>query len=90
VTTNPYLQVTCEILGALDQVTRAGQSPLMRKVLDILRREALRPDLRLAQPEVAALMGAIEDLEHEAARRAPDPAAFNRRAQVVVAALSAS
>jgi len=36
------------------------------------------------------VMGAIQDLEHEAARLAPDPAAFNRRAQVVVAALSAS
>jgi hypothetical protein len=88
--TNPVLEVTCELLGALDQVTRSGQSPLMRKVLDILRREALRPDLRLGQPEVDAVMGAIQDLEHEAARLAPDPAAFNRRAQVVVAALSAS
>ena len=88
--TNPYLQVTCELLGALEQVTRSGQSPLMQKVLDLLRREALLPDLGLGQPEVAAVMGAIEDLEHEAARRAPDPAAFNRRAQVVVAALSAS
>ena len=88
--TNPYLQVTCELLAALDQVTRSGQSPLMQKVLEILRREALRPDLQLGQPEVAAVMGAIQDLEHEAARRAPDPAAFNRRAQVVVAALAAS
>jgi hypothetical protein len=88
--TNQYLEVTCELLGALEQVTRFGQSPLMRKVLDILRREALRPDLRLEKPEVAAVMGAIEDLEHEAARLAPDSAAFNRRAQVVVAALSAS
>ena len=88
--TNPVLEVTCELLGALDQVTRSGQSPLMRKVLDILRREALRPDLRLGQLEVDAVMGAIQDLEHEAARLAPDPAAFNRRAQVVVAALSAS
>jgi hypothetical protein len=56
--TNPDLEVTHELLGALEHVTRSGQSPVMHKVLSILRREALRPNLRLAQPELAALMGA--------------------------------
>jgi hypothetical protein len=86
---NPDLEVTHELLGALEHVTRSGQSPVMHKVLSILRREALRSELRLAQPELTALMGAIADLEHEAARRAPDAAAFNLRAQLVVATLTA-
>ena len=90
-TPRPYplaLDVTRELMGALEDATRPGQEHLMRKVLEILRQEVLRPGLRLGEADLAVVTLALAELEHEVARPAPDLAGFNRRAQTVMDALA--
>lgn len=82
------LTIAQELLDALADATRPGQLHLMHRVLSILQREMLSPSLRLSEGQVAAVMAAVTELEHEAARNAPDTEMFIGRAQVIVDVLS--
>jgi hypothetical protein len=77
-----------ELLVVLTEATRSGQAPVMCRVLDILQGDMLRPTVRLTQPQVAAAMAAMTELQHEAARAAPDVALFCARARLVIDILS--
>jgi hypothetical protein len=79
-----------ELLVSLIDATRSGQRPVMCRVLDILQGDILRPTVRLTQPEVAAVMAVVTELQQEAARAAPDIALFCARARVVIDILSSA
>ena len=79
-----------ELLGSLIDATRSGQRPVMCRVLDILQGDILRPTVRLTQPQVVAVMAAVTELQHEAARAAPDIALFCVRARLVIDILSSA
>jgi hypothetical protein len=79
-----------ELLGILTEATRSGQRHVMCRVLDILQGDILRPTVRLTQPQVVAVMAAVTELQHEAARAAPDIALFCARARVVIDVLSSA
>jgi hypothetical protein len=80
--------VARELLGILMDATRSGQRHVMGRVLDILQGDILRPTVRLTPPQVAAVMAAVTELQHEAARAAPDLALFCARARLVTDILS--
>ena len=80
--------VARELLLALTDATRSGQRHVMCRVLDILQGDILRPSVRLSQPEVVAVLAAVTDLEHQAARPAPDLALFCARARLVIDIIS--
>jgi hypothetical protein len=73
-----------ELMGTFDVVTRSGQDHVMRKVLRILRTEVLSVGLSLTDGQLGVVMSSLNDLEHEAGRVVPRPAAFNDNASVVV------
>ena len=77
-----------ELLVALIDATRAGQRHVMCRVLDILQGDILRPTVQLTQPQVVAVMAVVTELQHEAARAAPDLALFCARARLVIDVLS--
>jgi hypothetical protein len=81
------LSVVGELMGALELVTQAGQAHVMKKILGILRREMLLLAAPLAAADLACLLDAMAELEHEAGRLAPTAAAFNRHARVVTGVL---
>jgi hypothetical protein len=81
------LGIVTELTVALNLATRSGQSHLMNKVLGILRREMLEVKGPLAGADLACLLNAMSELEHEVGRISPLPNAFNRHAQVVIDAL---
>jgi len=81
------LSVVDELMGALELVTRAGQQHVMDKILAILRREMLLVAAPFAAADLASLLDAMAELEHEAGRIAPTAAAFNRHARVVTGVL---
>jgi len=81
------LGIVTELTVALNLATRSGQSHLMSKVLGILRREMLEVKGPLAGADLACLLNAMSELEHEVGRISPLPNAFNRHAQVVIDAL---
>jgi hypothetical protein len=72
------------MLSRLVDATPAGQHHLMRKVLPLLRREALDPSARFQPNHRALIMRSLDELEHEAACVAPDPEVFDRKAEVLV------
>ncbi|HXJ23496.1 MAG TPA: hypothetical protein VMT03_24995 [Polyangia bacterium] len=76
-----------ELTGSLESATRSGQEHLMDKVLAILRREILEVQGPFVGADLACLLEAMSELEHEAGRVAPMPVAFNRQAHLVIAAL---
>jgi len=82
--------VARELLLALTDATRSGQRHVMCRVLDILQGDILRPSVRLSQPQVVAATAAVTELQHEAARAAPDIALFCARARVVIDILSSA
>jgi hypothetical protein len=77
-----------QVLTSLTEATRSGQRHLMCRVLDILQSDVIRPTVRLTHPQVVAVMAAVTELQHEAARAAPDIALFCARARVVIDILS--
>jgi hypothetical protein len=79
-----------ELLVVLTEVTRSGQRHVMCRVLDILQDGILRPTARLTQPQVVAVMAAVTELQHEAARAAPDIALFRARARLVIDILASA
>jgi hypothetical protein len=79
-----------ELLTSLTKATRSGQRHLMCRVLDILQGDIIRPTVRLTHPQVVAVMAAVTELQHEAARAAPDIALFCLRARVVIDILSSA
>jgi hypothetical protein len=81
------LSVVDELTGALELVTRAGQQHVMNKIVAILRREMLLVAAPFAAADLASLLNAMAELEHEAGRIAPTAAAFNRHARVVIGVL---
>ncbi len=81
------LDVAAELMGSLELTTRSGQGHVMNKVLAILRHEVLDADGPLVAAEVACLLEAMSELEHEAGRVSPLPIAFNRHAHLVIEAL---
>ena len=81
------LGVVSELTEALNLATRPGQEHLMNKVLSILRREILDLRAPLFGSELARLLDAMSELEHEAGRIAPLASDFNRHAQVILDAL---
>jgi hypothetical protein len=81
------LGVVTELTQALNLATRPGQEHLMNKVLAILRGEILEMRAPFDAAELASLLDAMSELEHEAGRIAPLPNTFNRHAQTVVDAL---
>jgi len=72
------------MLNRLVDVTPAGQQYLMAKVLPLLRREALDPSAHFQPKHCELIMRALDELEHEAARVAPDPGVFDRKARILV------
>jgi len=80
--------VARQVLTSLTEATRSGQRHLMCRVLDILQSDVIRPTVRLTPPQVVAVMAAVTELQHEAARAAPDIALFCARARVVIDILS--
>jgi hypothetical protein len=81
------LNVVDELMGALELVTQAGQQHVMNKILSILRREILSMASPVAAVDLASLLDAMAELEHEAGRIAPTADAFNRHARVVTGVL---
>ena len=79
-----------ELLTVLLDATLSGQRHVMCRVLDILQGDLHRPTVRLAQPQVVAVMAAVTELQHEAARAAPDIALFCARARLVIDILSSA
>jgi len=73
-----------ELLVVLTEATRSGQRHLMCRVLDIVQGDILRPTVRLTKPQVVAVMAAVTELQHEAARPAPNIALFCARATLVI------
>jgi len=82
--------VARELLLVLTDATRSGQRHVMCRVLDILQADILRPTVRLAQPQVVAVMAAVTELQHESARAAPDLALFCARARLVIDILASA
>jgi hypothetical protein len=80
--------ITRDVLTNLTEATRSGQRHLMCRVLDILQVDIIRPAVRLTQPQVVVVMAAVTELQHEAARAAPDIALFCARARIVIDILS--
>ena len=81
------LNVVNELMGTLELVTRAGQQHVMSRILSILRGEILSLGFPLAAADLASLLDAMAELEHEAGRIAPTAAAFNRHARVITSVL---
>ena len=73
-----------ELLTSLTDATRSGQRHLMGRVLEILQGDIIRPTVRLTQPQVVAVVAAVTELQHEAARAAPDIDLFCARARLVI------
>jgi hypothetical protein len=84
------LTVVDELMGRLELVTRAGQQHVMNRILSILRGEILSLGFPLATAELASLLDAMAELEHEAGRIAPTAAAFNLQARVITSVLGRS
>jgi len=84
------LTVVDELMGTLELVTRAGQQHVMNRILSILRGEILSLGLPLATADLASLLDAMKELEHEAGRIAPTAAAFNLHARVITGVLAKS
>lgn len=82
------VRITRELLTSLTEATRSGQRHLMCRVLDILQGDIIRPTVRLTQPQVVVVMAAVTELQHEAARAAPDIDLFCARARLVIDILS--
>ena len=80
--------VARQVLTSLTEATRSGQRHLMCRVLDILQVDIIRPTVRLTQAQVLVVMAAVTELQHEAARAAPDIALFCARARIVIDILS--
>lgn len=83
-------QAVREMLAALDTATHAGQHHLMTKVLVVLGQEMSRSHPPLGEVQRLAIARSLEALAREAARRAPDEAAFARTASQLVDALPAA
>ena len=79
--------VVTELTEALNLATRPGQEHLMHKVVGILRGEILEVKAPLGGADLACLLDAMSELEHEAGRISPLPNVFNRQVRVVVDAL---
>jgi hypothetical protein len=79
--------VVTELTEALSLATRPGQEHLMNKVVGILRGEILDVKAPVGEADLACLLDAMSELEHEAGRISPLPNAFDRQARVVVDAL---
>ena len=82
------VEIARELLLALTNATRSGQRHVMCRVLDILQSDILRPTVRLTPLQVVAVMAAVTELQHEAARAAPDIGLFCARARLVIDILS--
>jgi hypothetical protein len=78
------LEVVKELIDALGVVTRSGQSHVMQRVLDLLRREILQALPLLTDGQVEAVMTAFPKLQHEAGRIAPSTVTFNTEVLGVV------
>lgn len=76
------------MLMQLQQVTPAGLHYLMGKVLPLLRQEALDPTWQCRPGDVDVIARSLNELEHEAARVAPDPSTFGYTAQRLVDVLA--
>jgi hypothetical protein len=74
------LDVVKEILTALETATVAGQQYLMGKVLTVLRHQAPPRDHWITEAQWTQISGELDALAREAARMAPDAAAFSRQA----------
>jgi hypothetical protein len=81
------LTVVGELMGTLELVTRAGQQHVMGRILTILRGEILSLVFPLAEGDLASILEAMAELEHEAGRIAPTAAAFNRHARIITSVL---
>jgi hypothetical protein len=82
------LTIAQKLLDAVRDATRPGQLYVMYRILSILQGEMISLSLRLSEGQVAAVMAAVTELEHEAVRSAPDTEMFIGRAQVIVDLLS--
>jgi hypothetical protein len=80
--------VARDLLISLNDATRSGQRPVMCRVLHVLQGGIIGPSVRLSHPQVVAIMAAVTELQHEAARAAPDIALFCARARLVIDVLS--
>ena len=76
-----------EMLATLETATAAGRHHLMNKMVTLFAEEASRADARVGDQERRRIALSLAALEREVARRAPDEAAFNQRAAVLVDAL---
>jgi hypothetical protein len=74
------LDVVKEILTTLETATVAGQQYLMGKVLTVLRHQAPRRDHWMNEAQWVQIAAELDALTREAARMAPDAAAFSRQA----------
>ena len=79
-----------ELLAILTDATLSGQRHVMGRVLEILQGDILRPTVQLTQPQGVAVMAAVTELQHEAARAAPDVGLFCARASLVIDILSSA
>jgi hypothetical protein len=84
------LEIAGQLLAALDLATGAGQAHLMRRILRIIREEIRWPTFWLTDGPLATVRATTGDLEHEVARRAPDPKVFRGLASGLLELLSAS
>ena len=79
-----------EMLAALEHATVGGRHHLMGKVLGLLGQDASGSHGRLSEPQRRAIATSLDALAREAARRAPDEAAFVHQASQLVDTLGAA
>jgi hypothetical protein len=76
-----------EDLGWVGPGARQG---VMEDIVHLLRAEALEPSFTPGASQLRSLTGWLDDLEHEVSQVSPDVAAFDRKAQGLVALFTAA
>jgi hypothetical protein len=82
--------VLVQMLSMIDSLTAPGQRHMMTKVLGLIAEEASRVPRGTVVASQRMIVDQLNALRKEAERSWPDPAAFCRRAESVIALLEAA
>ena len=78
------LEAVRDLVTAFDTATISGQHYLMDRAIGLLGQEISRASNRMTEWQRQSVTGALADLVRQAARLAPDEAAFRARAEMLV------
>lgn len=73
-----------EMLEGLERMTPARRPTVMEDILRQLRSEALDPDVSFRPSDRQIVVQSLDELEHEIAKPVPEPASFDRKAQILI------